>query len=72
MKDKTKKSRLLSELQNLLKNRPKWLTHAVISKDVGVSVGTISGIERGTIKNPGVNIAEALHDYLSLSSQQGR
>lgn len=72
MEAKHKKSRLLSEVQDLLKNRPKWLTHAVISKSVGVSVGTVSGIETGTIKNPGVNIAEALHDYLSLSSQQGR
>lgn len=69
---KKRKSRLLSDVQALLKNRPKWLTNAIISKEVGVSVGTISGIERDKIENPGVNTTEALHDFLTKHSEQGR
>lgn len=66
-----KESRLLSELKQALKNRPKWLTNEQISLDVNVSVGTISGIERGTIKNPGVNIVEAINDYLKETANKG-
>jgi transcriptional regulator with XRE-family HTH domain len=71
MSNKIKKSSLLDETRNLLSNRPKWLTNATIAKDLDLSVGWISGVETGKIKNPGVNSIEALRDYLKETANKG-
>ncbi len=48
----------------LLKNRPVWMTLAIISQETTIPEGWLKALSQGKIKDPSVNRIETLKNYL--------
>jgi hypothetical protein len=63
---------LLETTLDKLKNRPAWLTLALIERETGISQYWLSMLNRGKVPNPGIKNIEILANHLNERLGNGK
>jgi hypothetical protein len=56
--------------RDLLKNRPKWMSHAKIYEETGLTEAWLTSFASKRVNDPGASKVQKLYDYLIQTKQK--